>query len=562
MEVLRGLLRQLEGKGFKAYKALQGKYSYPNFTLLIDHVQGDPFADPSRVRVRMAPEQAGFPPALWDTPVRRIALEDFLGRCLSRAIARHVRGHRGSGNSGVFLISTSGQQILARNAVLISSRGVEARLRLGLPAFGRSIRAKDAAEMLVAELPRVVRDGLTLAYLSCPELERHVDTAEDQHFLRSWLESADLCAFVADGAILPRASGVDDRPLAQGAIPFRAPDAIAREVVLPHAGRIRGMGIPRGVTLVVGGGFHGKSTLLQALERGVYNHIPGDGRERVVTDASAVKIRAENGRAVTAVDISPFIVNLPCGQDTRCFTSANASGSTSQAANIVEALNFGARLLLVDEDTSATNFMIRDARMARLVSTDKEPITPFVRRVRQLYTQNGVSTILVMGGCGDYFSEADTVIMMDEYRALDATKKARALAGPAQATERELLPLTAMPRHLDPTSITPCRGHRREDIRASLTWLRFGEQEVDLSGLEQLVDRGQTLTIGYLIAFYARRGEARESLVDGLRKALERIGREGFDGLLPYIDGTLALPRLAELVAAVNRFRGVHFTRK
>ena len=101
------------------------------------------------------------------------------------------------------------------------------------------------------------------------------------------------------------------------------------------------MGIRKGITLIVGGGYHGKSTLLKALEAGVYNHIAGDGREFVITDDTAFKLRAEDGRSITGVDISPFIKNLPNKKDTVHFSTEDASGSTSQAANLMEALESG-----------------------------------------------------------------------------------------------------------------------------------------------------------------------------------------------------------------------------
>ncbi len=234
-----------------------------------------------------------------------------------------------------------------------------------------------------------------------------------------------LVAFIANGAILPRESGVSEKPLTQGALPFLAPPSLEIEVELPNQGKIKGLGIKKGITLITGGGFHGKSTLLKALERGIYNHIPGDGREGVVTLESAVKIRAEDGRFIASTDISPFISNLPFNLDTQKFSTPNASGSTSQAANIIEALESKSKLLLLDEDTCATNFMIRDKRMQTLIHKEDEPITPFIDRVKELYTSFGVSTILVLGGCGDYLEVADTVIMMKNYKPLDVTLPAK-----------------------------------------------------------------------------------------------------------------------------------------
>ena len=558
MQQLRAQLQQIDGKGYKAYKTLQGEYDYGDFRLIIDHVQGDPFADPSRIHIRIAADIAAIPPELFNTPVRRIALEDYLGRALAAAIHRHVKGQRGSGKSGQITIATSGQQVLTRNAILVSDQGIEARLRLALPADGRRILARQAAIMLFDELPTVVRDALYYRQLDHAALTAHIDSVDDQEHLRNWLTDQGLIAFIADGSILPRRSGIDDRPLQQQPIPFKSPDSLAREVTLPHAGQIRGMGITTGVNLIVGGGFHGKSTLLNALERGIYNHIPGDGRERVVSLPSAVKIRAEDGRAISRVDISPFIDNLPFGRDTRAFSTENASGSTSQAANIIEALECGSRLLLIDEDTSATNFMIRDRRMQALVCKEQEPITPLVHRIRELYENYGVSTILVMGGSGDYFSEADCVICMDSYQPTEVTAEAKALATPLHKEHDESsapIPLKAAQRCPETPSLSPYNHNRRLKIQAiGASKLLYGNEEIDLAAIEQLLDRGQSLMTGYLIHYYAEH-YAGYTLIEGMRRTLDDVAQQGADILLPYTMGDLALPRLQEAVAVINRMR-------
>ena len=557
MNALREKLRRIDGRGYKAYKEIRGRYDFGRFRLWVDHVQGDPFAAPSRICVRIEAGLNPPPEAYGTSPVRRMAAEDFLGRAVNRAIRRHVRGNRGSGKSGRIGICTGGQEMLERNAVRIFPEAVEARLTMGLPAAGRTVLGREAAAMFFDEIPRIVDDALFFGNLPAPELARHVDAAEDHEALRAWLAAEGLAAFVADGSLLPRRSGVDDRPLGEGAVGFRSPDTLAREVSLPHAGRVRGLGIPAGVTLIVGGGFHGKSTLLHALERGVYPHIPGDGRELVATEPTAVKIRAEDGRAVNRVDIRPFIDNLPFGRDTRAFTTSNASGSTSQAANIVEALETGCRLMLIDEDTSATNFMIRDERMQRLIARDKEPITPLLHRVRELYERRGVSSIIVMGGSGDYFDVADTVIMMDNYEPRDVTAEARRLARPAPAGSLPPWPEPA-PRRPDLSGVHPGRGRREVKIEArGVDGIAFGRFEIDLGRVEQLVDPAQTRAAGLILHRFLE--ELRSGRVgpgpEGLRRVYDEVRARGLDELLPYRTGDLALPRLHEVAAALNRIR-------
>jgi len=559
MDKLEHLLDQIDRRGYKAYKQIQGDYQFPDFLLRIDHVQGDPFADPSRCRLFIKASTIALTKGLFSNHIRAIALEDYLGRCFAAAIKQHVKGSRGSGKSGEVSIATYGQQVLQRNAVLVCDGAVELRFRLALPADGRSVNARQAKAMLLQELPKLVQAGLLSVDLTVAQ--RHVDSIEDQNHLRQQLEAKGLVAFVADGAVLPRVSGVDDRPLAE-AVVFRAPDSLAVELDRLHGEALCGLGIAKGVTLIVGGGYHGKSTLLHAIERGVYDHIPGDGREQVVTDASAFKIRAEDGRAISGVDISPFISNLPQGKDTRCFSTQNASGSTSQAANIIEALAAGAKTLLIDEDTSATNFMIRDQRMQALVAKEKEPITPLVQRIQDLSHSHGVSVVLVMGGSGDFFDVADRVIMMDNYIPEDVSVEAKSLAQIAPAQESGSLEIATHNRVPKPQCLSPCVREGRDKIQAFETRaLRYGRQEVDLARVEQLVDSAQLSAIAYLIRHYADHYAPEQmDLVAGLAKALQDVETSGLDQVTPFIIGSLAMPRLQELVAVVNRMRGLELS--
>jgi len=445
---------------------------------------------------------------------------------------------------------------------------VEARITVGLPAKGRSILGRKAEQILLRDLPEMVDSSLILKNLERERLWQHIQICEDQEVLRGELAERGLVAFVGNEAILPRKSGISDEPMPRGkAIPFVAPSEQEVSVELPHSGTVTGMGVPQGVTLVVGGGYHGKSTLLKALERGVYNHVPGDGREYVVCEQSAVKIRAEDGRCVTDVNIEPFISDLPFGEDTSRFSSDNASGSTSQAANIMEALEAESRLLLLDEDTSATNFMIRDGRMQHLVAKEDEPITPFIDRVRELSSEMGVSTILVLGGSGDYFELADTVLMLKEYRPYDVTARAGELAEMYVTQRRTEIkePLEGViPR-------VPLRksfqlGERDKIKTKGLTTVLVGRAAIDLAQVEQLVDESQTRSIA---AMFKKLGEeaanGERSLSETVDALLEAIREEGLDVLSGFRGkhpGYMALPRKQELCAAVNRYRRLRVRQK
>ncbi len=560
-ENLRQLLLQLDDRGYKAYKAIQGSYKFPDFTLIIDRVQGDPFATPSQVRVQVPQSVAGFPQNLYGTRSREIALRDYLTRQFDHA-AREFSSRRGTGNSGLIAITHIGQSVLERTSAFVSDEWVELRFIVGLPARGRSIAGRQAAQMLCDDIPQIVDQAIKYQSLDADAIKHHVETVEDADWLRQHLVERGLVAFIADGAILPRRSGVDDQPLSADAVAFRTPESLIVEFTCPNRGVITGMGIPSGVTLIVGGGYHGKSTLLRAIELGVYNHIPNDGRELVVTHPAAMKIRAEDGRSVAGVDISPFINQLPQGRSTRQFSTTNASGSTSQAANIIEAREAGAKLLLVDEDTAATNFMIRDRRMQQLIAKDKEPITPFIDKVRQLYTDYSVSTILVMGGSGDYFDVADTVIAMENFQPQDVTEKAKAIA---QQHTMERTPEGGnqfgqiTPRVPLPESIDPSRGQREVKLKVrDVDEVVFGTEEIDLAAVEQIVEAGQLRAIAEAIVYAKEQYiNGRSTLPEILDCVMADIESEGLDVLSTLPKGDFVLFRRFELAAALNRLRSL-----
>ena len=554
-EDLRHLLRRIDGKGYKAYKDLQGQYAYDDFTLSIDYVQGDPFASPSRLRLRLGNQ---FPEWAWLNRSREVALRDFLARQFARCIRRFARGQRGSGKSGAVFIDQPGQEILERMAVVLLDKDeLEVRIQVGLPAFGRRIAGQQAVAILLEELPTIVAHSLFPKVLDEEILRSHLLINEDADALRGQLEKLGLVAFVANGALLPRASGIDPRPL-EGGLAFRSPGNMEVEVHLPNQ-KVRGMGIPKGITLITGGGYHGKSTLLKAIALGIYNHIPGDGRELVITIPEAVKIRAEDGRFVEKVNISPFINNLPHATDTIRFSTQNASGSTSQAANVMEALEAGARVLLIDEDTSATNFMIRDHRMQQLVPKEQEPITPFVDKARQLYEELGVSSIIVVGGSGLYFDIADKVLCMLEYEPQDLTERAHEIArlNPQDRQEEGGEGFGSRPRRTPVAQSIDARKGQREKVRAFATRsLQFGTEEIDLSAVEQLVDNSQLNAIGDAL-LYARKYMDGRPLAEVLDLVMADIASASLDVLSQRKEGHYAVFRKLELAAALNRLRSL-----
>ncbi|MDK2821900.1 MAG: hypothetical protein PWP31_1865 [Clostridia bacterium] len=561
MEQLKEKLQQIDGRGYKAYKHIKGTYRGDGFFLHIDHVQGDPFAPPSRIRVEIPKHIAQYQENWYQTEHRRTAFEDFLARQTAEAIRLHGTNKRGSGKSGLILIDAPGQEILPRTAVKVNDRKLEIRLSIGLPAKGRTILGRQALQIFCHDLPHIIAKAIHGFDRSC--LLRHLELVDQQQAIRQYLQDHGYICFVANGSVLPRESSISNKPLkGNRVIPFQSPPSLEIEIPLPHREPIRGMAIPQGVTLIVGGGYHGKSTLLKAIERGVYNHIAGDGREYVATDSTALKIRAEDGRRVEKVNISPFISNLPFGKDSIRFYTEDASGSTSQAANIMEALEMGCRVLLIDEDTSATNFMIRDARMQELVGKEKEPITPFIDKVRQLYKEYKVSTVLVLGGSGDYFEVADKVIMMDEYRPVDMTEKARAIAKRIdliRVNEGGQAFGEITPRIIKPQSFKVFSDRKEKVDTRGLNKILYGATEIDLSYVEQLVDSSQTRAIALMMRYISNHlADGSLSLSSIIDRLYKKILEEGLEVISPYFGkhpGDLAFPRKFELAAAINRLR-------
>ena len=513
---LKTMLASIHRKSYPAYKDLRGIYSFGDYTLSIDHVQGDPFAAPSSLSVKIPLKTAGFPAHYYKERHTRIALQDYLNRQFEQQVYHFSFRAKGSGKSGLISVSRCGQEILDRTACEITDTDVTARFTVGFPANGRTINAPELEKILFEFLPVCVRKSFLYKNQNAKTVENVFFLAEDQQFIREELKKRKLAAFVADNAILPRQSGVSDKPLSD-CVPFTSPDSMRTELTLPHKGKITGMGIPVGITLIVGGGYHGKSTLLNALESGVYNHIAGDGREYVIADDTAVKLRSEDGRFVKDVDISMFINDLPNKKDTRCFSTPDASGSTSQAAAIVESMEAGSHLFFIDEDTSATNFMVRDTFMQHVISRHKEPITPFLERARDLYTEAGISTILVAGSSGAFFHIADTIIQMDCYRPVDITHAVKELCRdfplPPADTPAFALPqsrrIMTTPDFREPQGRSRGRrpeehSHGQRENRGLKTkthdryTFSIGKESVDLRYVEQLADYEQTAALARL----------------------------------------------------------------
>lgn len=552
----------IDHRGYPGYKGLRGRYQFKDHVLSIDHVQGDPFASPSHLSVHVDGHKAGFPKDYYQDDISRITLQDHLTRCFGKALAPFSFKAKGSGKSGLLSVSHCGQQVLERTACEVSADGsVTVRFEAGFPANGRSVNAGELVKMLFQFVPEAAQIALFYDRLNKNALKAAIELARDQQFIREHLSEQGLAAFLADGSVLPRESGISDRPM-KGAVPFQSPAACKVTVTLPYHGPVTGMGIKKGITLFVGGGYHGKSTILQALEMGVYNHIAGDGREYVITDPSAWKLRAEDGRSISNTDISPFINHLPNKKDTVHFSTEDASGSTSQAANLMEAVESGSKLLLIDEDTSATNFMIRDELMQKVICREEEPITPFIERVRSMYDDLGVSSIIVAGSSGSFFGIADTIIQMKEYVPYDITERAREVAASYPALkQQEHFPVS------DNMRAPKANQALKKDPRLKMKTMGTNEMllakdAIELRYLEQLIDPEQTNALAYALKYLELNRMNGSRTVPQLLDDIEALtASKGLSALYDkeYVRSGLAMPRRQEIAACLNRYRKLYF---
>lgn len=566
-EELQRELCSINRKSYPAYKGLKGAYQFPDYQLFIEHVQGDPFAAPSALRIFVPHSKAKFPERYYWDKCSKVALQDALLRRFAEISAKFCYQAKGSGKSGVIQVSHCGQEVLERTACEITKEGIHIRFFVGFPANGRTINSGELEKILFVYLPKCVEMSLYHRKVPEREIEQVICLKEDQRVIREELKKRGLIAFVANGSILPRQSGNSDLPM-KDAVPFQSPKSMEITIQLRHRGSITGMGIRKGITLIAGGGYHGKSTLLEALEKGVYDHIAGDGREFVITDDTAWKLRAEDGRKIKDVDISLFINHLPNGRNTRRFSTLDASGSTSQAANIIEAIEAKSQVLLIDEDTSATNFMVRDELMQRVIQKDKEPITPFLERARDLYEKAGISTILVVGSCGSYFYIADQIIQMDNYCPVDITEKTRKLLKeykkPDCKAEGFVLPSekrsisfgSSVVRRKNYRGTGMVEEHEKLKMMGRES-LMLGKEQLDLRYLEQLADREQTQTLGYLLKYakeqYSGKTTDLKALMESLIRKLEKEGIGSVSGQ-KEIPAGMAMPRRQEIYACFNRF--------
>lgn len=563
-DALRTELTTISGRDYPAYRSLLGAYDFGHFILEIDHIQKDPFAAPTRARLRVSQRIAKFPAPFLASEAGRRATADWIVR---RAAAVIEATPESTKRKGALSVDAGGQHVLRRTAAVVDGESVELRLNIALPGEGRTVLAEEAERLLFHAIPTLCREALLFDGRTSDQLRRHVEAVEDQVHLRAALADLGLVAFIGNGAVLPRESANSSLPMdSERAVPVTAPRDLRVTLDLPHAGKVSGVGIPVGVTLIVGGGFHGKSTLLHAIQEGVYDHVPGDGRELVVTDPTAMRIAAEQGRYATGLDLRTFFRPLPDGSDLSAYSTDSAPACISQAANLLEALEMGSKVLLVDEDECAIDFMTRDARMQALVGSRREPIIPLVDRVRLLRELLGVSTVIAVSGLGDYLAVADTVIMMDKFAVRAVTKQAAEVveAHPsARQAEKPVKRLTLRDRAPQPSTVNAHRGRKAAKVGArGMSTINFGRHEIDVSRITGIVDPSQVRAIGDALEYAVRNGilDGRRSLREVAEAVARAIVEEGLDRISPHFGrhpGDYAEFRPMEFAAALCRLRTV-----
>lgn len=557
MKALYQKIRILDGKPYGLYKSLAERtWDFGDFILEFIHVQGDPYAPASRVLLRAKLATLGYAPEWGSGFERRLALSDYLYRKLGCLVQEKYPG-----KDAAVVFDTAGPEMLVRNSLWIDNGEIRACLQVRLPGEGRKIQAELAAEILTMVMPDLVSAGLYYNKGDEPAMQEHYRVLAERKEILAELEGRGLCAFVPDGAVLPRASGLSELPL-EGAVPFVAPDELA--VTLNACGReIRGMGIPKGITVITGGAFHGKSTLLQALTRAVYPHVPGDGREGIVVDATALRVGVEDGRSVRGTDLSMFVRDLPGGISTKDFNTLSASGSTSEAANLLEAMEAGARTFFIDEDSSAVNFLIRDVRVRKLLGDEREPLIPLTDRIRELASA-GMNFVLVAGACGDYLDIADNIIVMANYKAecakstvsswkaeglIGSTVNARPFAAYMQPLQKSVRPASAVERQV-------------KVKLAGDTLLQIGFLVADTSRLVTLVDKQQRLGAGFMLlnmlqnaASNVESDASADSIAGAAQKLCDVICNVGFRNLPQGMSREMSLPRAVDIACVAFRLR-------
>lgn len=555
------ILRQIDGHQPSEYSKLAGDFDFTRFVLHNINIPSFESEPCESLFVIHVPQMiAGFPESIYDSPIRRTALEDYLTRKMDDAI-QCVSHRQASGLAECRIsIARPGQEILPRSSMVIARDYVEARIMVRLPVVLGKIAADEARILFLDYLPEIVNSSLIYCYLNSKELLRFVSLMEDADTIRHDLQSRGMVSFAATGSKLNRHLGTD-LPSQDGAR-LEVASELEVEVSTPNAGRVRGLTIPVGVTLIIGDNYSGRSELINALAAGIYNHIPNDGREQVISVPDAVHIVAESGRSIQKVDISPFLLTSRTGESTKEFSSSCATPAESQMAGVTEALHVGAQALFFDESSSDPTFLAMDSRVTRLSDTWGGGMASLSDRARQIADDLRVSVVVGACACAaEFIPIADTILLIDNYRVVDITKKARELdlAKPTRFPRCDLPTPNDSYRWVIPSSLDPSLGREEAVIQTNgRLQLLFGRHIVDLSAVPQIADVHQTLAIGWLL-YHAKLYHLDDSrTVSEILDLLDKdLATDGMDAITRDLRGDLARPRRFEIAAALNRLNSL-----
>ena len=560
------VIKGLEGKPFSEYIKLIGDFDFSRYVLKISRVQDEQDEQPTLLIIRAPQSIANFPAHLFNTPIRRTALEDILTRKIAAQIDSIARYDEDGVSRRSLSIACPGQKILPRSSMVVTEEYVEARIYVDLPSRQGLTQSDIVRDIFFEDLPQIVNSTLIFCNTDENELENFVDLMEDADRVRQILPTRGWVSYLAEGAMLCRL-GHSDLPDFNRIIPLAIDSDLILEVEVPNTGSVRGIGIPAGITVILGDAYSGRIELMRALASGVYNHIPGDGREMVITVPDAVYVAAEAGRSIQKVDVSPFITELPSSADPKHYTCPQADRTAAQAASTVEAMEVGARVLMFDESESCAEFLGSDSRLAYVSGGSKRNVTPLALRARQIADEMGIS-IVVAGSTSvtEFIPIADTVLRIHDFKIQDVTKQAKQIAitvDTAGTEPAEIGNLLEKGRWVAPSSIDPSTGCRDAKIAAPETHLlEFGRSLIDLSQNAQLADIHQTKTIGRIL-YYAKNRYLEESRP--IREVLDLVDRdlstEGLESLSRDLQGDLARPRRYEIAAALNRLETLRIVR-
>ncbi len=551
LQALEEKITSLASKRLKDYPRLAGEYRFPDFDLFMDSVPQDADRSPVRARLRVKIADAEIPQVIFNTKEGEVALRDFFTREFSgKTTGLSMKKQAGGGK---FYIDRPGREMLETSSVVIDNGLIEVRFSIDLPNDKGRIPGPALSELLMRRLPRVVRGSIFFKNFESEKLTEWIETYQDATALRKGLDAAGLVAFIADGSVPAGIRKEDDTRKS-----FRSPQELSVTLDVPNRGTIRGMGIPKGVTIIAGGLNSGKELLLQAISAGVYNHVPGDGREFIVSAADTMFVQAEDGRRIENVDISPFISGKFNHEKTSSYRIKRATMLDSQAAAVMEALEIGSSLLLIDENTSAPALLQNDTRMKGLLEAENT-ISSLPEILPALSKSIGVSSIVSLSASGDFLDVADTVILMKGGKVLDATAQAKEGANASVSGEEINI---KRPRGRQPlrASLTPLENEKQKIRPQGVGYVQYGDEFIDMTRVPQLVSASQARGIARGLALLHRLLDRSRSLKDAVDEVMRRVETVGLDTLSNRCMGDLAVFRREELAAAVNRLKDVKMT--